>query len=120
MKNELNNLIIHPKDNSTTFLKPIYKQASNQNVIEQNSSPDELISQMTKNDRIMMMGHGSPKGLFSIKLFQDQWHNSSAPFKWMAIDRNDVELLKDKPENIYICCNADKLVEHYEIGRAHV
>ena len=56
-----------------------------------------------EHDRVMMMGHGSPAGLFSINKFT----NCGA----YIIDQQMVPLLKEKTDNVFIWCNADKFVE---------
>ncbi len=52
----------------------------------------------------MMMGHGSPSGLFSIGKFDSAY----------AIDESLVELLKKK-ECVFIWCNADKFIDRYNL-----
>ena len=64
-------LIIHPKDKTTVFLEPIYEKIDNKTVIQKNSSFEEIINLIETHDRIMMMGHGSPDGLFSIGNFNE-------------------------------------------------
>jgi len=103
----MKSLIIHPKDNSTVFLKPIYRSAENKTVVEKNASPQEVKNLMKESDRVMMMGHGSPRGLFNIHMFKDN--------RWYAIGDQDVELLQGKSQNIYIWCNADKFVESHDL-----
>ena len=50
----------------------------------------------------MMMGHGSPSGLFSVGRFDGAY----------IIDGSFVEVLREK-ECVFIWCNADKFVEHH-------
>ena len=59
-------LVIHPSDYSTDFLKPIYEGVENKTVITQGKSREEMIELIENHDRVMMMGHGSPSGLFGI------------------------------------------------------
>ena len=107
----MKNLIIHPKDQSTTFLKPIYEEAENQIVVSVRSCPHEIQELMRYSDRVIMMGHGSPSGLFSIDLFRQQLG------KWetYAIGKNEIEELKTSNQNIYIWCNADMFVEKHDL-----
>jgi len=100
---KVKNLVIHPEDKSTTFLSPIYKNAHNKRVLSKDSSIQEVHDLIKTSGRALMMGHGSPSGLFSIGRFKDAMG--------LVIGRSAVELLKDKPENIYIWCNADRFVE---------
>lgn len=100
---KVRNLVIHPEDRSTTFLEPIYKTAENKEVLTKDKSIDEVYELIKTSGRAMMMGHGSPSGLFNVGRFRDA--------RGFVISRECVQLLKDKPENIYIWCNADKFVE---------
>lgn len=50
-----------------------------------------------------MLGHGSPKGLLSAGQFPDAGLH--------IIDESMVEILKKKPDNIYIWCHADQFVK---------
>ena len=99
-------LIIHPKDKTTVFLEPIYEKIDNKTVIQKNSSFEEIINLIETHDRIMMMGHGSPDGLFSIGNFNEGY----------VIDKNIVHFLKKKKECFYLWCNADKFVEKYQLN----
>ena len=96
-------LIIHPEDESTFFLDIVYKPIENKTVITGGVSKFELMTLIKEHDRIMMMGHGSPGGLFSINKFD----NCGA----YIIDQQMVPLLKEKTDNVFIWCNADKFVE---------
>jgi hypothetical protein len=96
-------LIIHPEDESTFFLDMVYKPIENKTVITGGISKTELMTLIKEHDRIMMMGHGSPGGLFSINKFD----NCGA----YIIDQQMVPLLKEKTDNVFIWCNADKFVE---------
>jgi len=100
----MKNLVIHPNDCSTTFLKSIYGKAQNKTVIEGNSTPNKIEALIKRSDRVLMMGHGSCDGLFSMRLF-------SKHRKWNVISRDEANILRDKTQNIYIWCNADKYVE---------
>jgi len=95
-------LVIHPSDYSTDFLKPIYEGIENKTVITQDKTRDEIIELIESHDRVMMMGHGSPSGLFGIgfnRLF--------------VIDNGLVEYLNKKDNNVFIWCNADRFVNRF-------
>lgn len=100
-------LIIHPEDSSTSFLEIVYEPIKNKTVITGGMSKNDLIKQIEKHDRIMMMGHGSPGGLFSVGNFE----NSGA----YIVDQNMVPYLRTKNQNVYIWCNADKFVDMYKL-----
>ena len=101
-------LVIHPQDSSTDFLIPIYMNLKSfpdfddVTIIRGGMTKDEVDEQIKQHDRIMMMGHGSPMGLFSVGKFKG---NGS-----YIIDGHTVQYLKDK-ECIFIWCNADRFVE---------
>jgi hypothetical protein len=105
-------LVIHPKDSSTDFLIPIYMNLksfpdfNDVTIVRGGMSKDEVKEQIKQHDRIMMMGHGSPSGLFSI----GQFPNTHS----YIIDMDTVPLLQDK-ECIFIWCNADKFVERFNL-----
>ena len=63
-------LVIHPSDSSTDFLKPIYSGLENAVVLTGGLTKEEVREAIEKSDRIIMLGHGSPFGLFSVGRFQ--------------------------------------------------
>lgn len=92
-------LFIHINDPSTTFLSAIYS-GINADVITRNTmTPNELNKRIMRYDRIVMMGHGSPRGLFDCR-------------GSFVISKDNVEALRDK-ENIYIWCHANAFVANY-------
>jgi hypothetical protein len=104
-------LIIHPNDRSTDFLTPIYMNLKSfpdfddVTIVTGGMSKSEVDKLITEHDRIMMMGHGSPGGLFSIGQFESQG---------FIINHTTVPLLQNK-ECIFIWCNADKFVEAHNL-----
>jgi hypothetical protein len=92
-------LVIHPDDRSTDFLKDIYKNIPHTLVNKDYSDVEEL---MREHDRIMMMGHGSPNGLFDLQ-------------GGFAISNKHILILAKKKENFYIWCHANLFVETYEL-----
>jgi hypothetical protein len=98
-------LIVHPEDFTTDFLDIVYAPIENKTVIKGGISKTELMLQIMEHDRVMMMGHGSPAGLFSINKF-----NNCGGY---IIDQQMVPLLKEKDNNVFIWCNADKFVETF-------
>jgi len=109
-------LIIHPDDRSTDFLKPIYAPLLTINEVKENGynitvvtgdiTKDEVRKLIEESDQTIMLGHGSPHGLFEVDVFDTK---SS-----YIIDDTMVAALGNKP-NIYIWCNADKFVNHYHL-----
>jgi hypothetical protein len=99
-------LIIHPKDITTNFLCGIYKDLPNKTVINRGLTKDELRKKIKSHDRVLMMGHGSPAGLFSVGQFPGAY-----PY---IIDDSLVEILRDKI-TIFVWCNADKFVQRHSL-----
>ena len=100
-------LVIHPHDTSTHFLKPIYEDIPNKTVITGGWSIAEVESLISMHDRIIMMGHGSPKGLFGINFNRSY-----------IIDKDTVGLLENK-ECIFIWCHADLFVKEHNLKGFH-
>jgi len=100
-------LIIHPKDNSTSFLDIVYEPIVNKTVITGGVSKGELQEMIREHDRIMMMGHGCPTGLFSVGQFNES--------RGLIIDYTMVPLLKEKENNVFIWCNADQFVRNFKL-----
>jgi hypothetical protein len=90
-------LIIHPKDHTTYFLSEIYSN-TNWTIINTNTSKKYLKQQIILHDRIVMLGHGTEKGLIG--------------YNKLVIDSSLVYLLRDK-ECVCIWCNADLFVLKY-------
>ena len=67
-------LVIHPNDSSTNFLKPIYSSLSKEDttIITGGVSAEDVLQLVKDHERIIMMGHGSPRGLFGIN-FNDSF-----------------------------------------------
>jgi len=101
-------LVIHPKDNSTDFLKPIYQNLQNKTVLSGGVTKKFVRDLIKTHDRVIMLGHGCPYGLFNIR---GMFENCGG----LIIDRGDVELLNKKEGNIFIWCNADNFVELYDL-----
>ena len=100
-------LVIHPKDNSTSFLDIVYKDIPNLTLITGGMTKEEVHEQIKLHDRIIMCGHGIPSGLLSV----GQFKNSGG----LVIDRTSVPLLEGK-DNIYIWCNADQFVNSHKLS----
>ena len=96
-------LIIHPADPSTSFLDIVYESVQDKTLITGGVSKGDLIRLIDEHDRVMMMGHGSPAGLFAV----GQFKNTGA----YIIDQSMIPYIKQKKDNVYIWCNADKFVE---------
>jgi hypothetical protein len=100
-------LVIHAEDSSTDFLCPIYQTIEDRTVLRKGFTKNEIAEQIKIHDRIIMLGHGSPDGLFSVGQFET---NNS-----LIIDSSLITLLAEKEENIYIWCHAKEFVERYNL-----
>jgi hypothetical protein len=103
----MKNLIIHPADASTDFLKPIYANISDAIILNGGASKDQVKELITQHDRVIMLGHGSPFGLFSIGQFIGN--------NGYIVDSTMVDVLKHV-ECISIWCNADKFMVKHELN----
>lgn len=103
-------LVIHPEDPSTIFLEVIYKNIPEEDktLITGGISRDEVNELIKSHDRVMMMGHGAPYGLFSCGKF-------TGPNYGLIINSATVPLLAEKEENVFIWCNADMFVKHFNL-----
>ncbi|RLA64624.1 MAG: hypothetical protein DRQ78_05905 [Epsilonproteobacteria bacterium] len=93
-------LVIHPQDESTDFLREIYKGKEWAVLDDPYIDALELKEIIKDFDRIVMLGHGCPEGLFG--------------GFGMIIDHHFIEVLEDK-ECVCIWCNADQFVEKHDL-----
>ena len=100
-------LVIHAEDSSTDFLCPIYQTIEDKTVLRKGITKKDVAEQIKIHERVLMLGHGSPDGLFSVGQFET---NNS-----LIIDISLITLLAEKEENIYIWCHANKFVERYNL-----
>jgi len=95
-------ILIDSKED-TSFLKAAYEGLEDNKVFV-NPTREEVEKVLTENpgERVLLMGHGSPAGLFS--------------YDWCGyvIDRNNVHLLKDR-EVIGIWCWAKEFARTYKV-----
>lgn len=100
-------LIIHPEDPSTIFLNGIYNTLENKTIITGGVSKNQVKEMIKEHDRVMMMGHGGPMGLFSVGKF----HGTNG----LIIDKEMVDVLSEKDNNVFIWCNADQFVNYHNL-----
>jgi hypothetical protein len=98
-------LIIHPKDATTDFMKVAYEDVPYKTIITGEISQQDVHKEIMNHDRIIMIGHGSPYGLFNVSNFKTNEY---------IININSVPFLKHK-ENIMIWCDADALVNEHNL-----
>jgi len=97
-------LVIHPFDESTSFLEAVYEKVPLKTVIRGGLSREEVQTLISSHDRIMMMGHGSPRGLLSVSQFPE-----AGPY---IIDGFSAGLLRMKKNSVFIWCYADQFVHN--------
>jgi hypothetical protein len=101
--NKMKTLIIHPKDETTDFLKSVYRNIEVHTLItEKNKNEKEFKEIISDHDRLIMMGHGFPAGLYS------------TPDRALIITDEHAKLFKDK-DCVFIWCNADRYVQKHEL-----
>jgi hypothetical protein len=108
-------LVIHPDDRTTDFLIPIYMNLKSfpdfdeTTILRGGVSKNEIREMINEYDRVIMLGHGSPRGLFGMGKYEDV-ENS------MIIDESMISALARKKNNIYIWCHANQFVERYYLN----
>jgi hypothetical protein len=105
-------LIIHPADGSTSFLDIVYEPIPDKTIITGGVSKADIKDLIKEHDRVMMMGHGSPGGLFSVGQFTNVGSNYGGGY---IIDQSMVPLLSEKDNSVFIWCNADKFVNSFKL-----
>lgn len=95
MHNKTKTLVIHPSDITTDFLNVIY-QGTDWTVITHDIPDESLRKLISSHDKIIMLGHGFPGGLFG--------HNK------IVINSSHVDLLRTK-KLVGIWCFANKFFE---------
>lgn len=98
-------LIIHPDDRSTDFLRDIYSHVWDATVITKNISRERLHELIRSHDQIVMLGHGSPNGLFNVS-------GIGGSRTGYTIGGLEIPLLKDK-QCVFIWCHADQYVRRH-------
>ena len=116
----MKNLIIHPEDKSTDFLKPIYEGLENKQVLASGMEVNQLHQLIVDSERVLMMGHGAPQGLFSMRLYDPNrnfYASGQLGLKqnFYVVSSKNSNILQDKTNNVYIWCNADKFVLHNDL-----
>jgi hypothetical protein len=92
-------LVIHPKDTTTDFLNVIY-QGTNWTVITHDIPDESLRKLIYSHDKIIMLGHGFPGGLFG--------HNK------LVISSSHADLLRTK-KLVGIWCFANRFFESHDL-----
>ncbi len=100
-----NTLVIHPRDPTTDFLKPLYANMRDKTVVRGGANQEDIRELIRNHKTIVMLGHGSPFGLFSVGQFPDT----------CVIGDQHGALLQTK-ETVCVWCNADKFARPWELN----
>lgn len=95
-------LVIHTKDFSTEFLKPLYSEMFRTIVVNYDIYKDELLSLIQLADVVMLLGHGTEKGLLR------------GDYDGYIVDKDIVDALQDKVV-IGIWCYASTFAKKYNL-----
>lgn len=108
-------LIIHPEDDSTTFLCSIYAEIreNQRTLITGGISKQEVADLIQSHQQIILCGHGSPDGLFAISKF------TNTSYTDFIIDSDMVALLKQNKKVIAIWCYAANFIKKHQITNAY-
>ena len=101
-------LVIHPKDESTEFLKKAYGSLADLTLVRGDATKNQIRSMIHSHDQVMMMGHGTPSGLLSVGQFPGALGH--------IIDDSVTPLLAEKENSVFIWCNADQFVIRNELS----
>jgi len=93
-------LVIHMDDRSTDFLKAIYDGLGYQ-VVTGSMSQAQAEKAIQAYSRVFMLGHGGPFGLFT---------------RGFSMTDRIGQLLSEKPDGLYIWCNADAYAVRHKLS----
>jgi len=108
-------LVIHPYDETTQFLKEIYKDKDYDVITSCNMPRIDLARQIDLHDRIIMMGHGTGYGLLNPSAMGFGFLNSKNPY---IIDDKFADLLRTK-DTLSIWCQSDVYFKKHCIPGFH-
>jgi hypothetical protein len=98
---------VHPKDDSTDFLKPIYGSLSSVLVCSGGKSRAEVAALCKSAKSIFCVGHGTQGGLMAVGAF---------PNELFIVDESFLQAFKHK--NLFLVwCNADVWVERTKVKK---
>ena len=98
--------VIHPTDESTDFLAPIYNRLPDVTLVTTGCSRLELMDMIDEHDQVIMLGHGTPGGLLNVSGFRAGMY---------IVDSLVADSLFRMDKSIFIWCNADQFVNRYNL-----
>ena len=100
-------LVIHPKDDSTLFLKKVYERLENVTLIEGGVEHlRNLDCLIEEHDQVIFLGHGMPLGLLAVGQFG---------YSTFVMNEARANLLKEKNNTIFIWCYATDFVSKNQL-----
>jgi len=99
-------LVIHPTDESTDFLAPIYNRLPDVTLVTTGYSRLDIMELIDEHDQVIMLGHGTPGGLLNVSGFRAGLY---------IVDSLVADSLIRKDNSIFIWCNADQFVRRYNL-----
>jgi len=103
---QMKRLVIHPTDESTDFLAPIYNRLPDVTLVTTGYSRLEIMELIDEHDQVIMLGHGTPGGLLNVSGFRAGMY---------IVDAMVADSLIRKDNSIFIWCNADQFVRRYNL-----
>lgn len=98
-------LVIHPADRSTRFLDLVYQNLDS-TVVTGNVERPQLRDLIEQADQVIMLGHGSSQGLYSVGQF---------PTYQYVVDSELVSQLRERENSLYIWCYAAEFVRQHQL-----
>ena len=95
-------LVIHPRDGTTTFLNKVYQDIDEVTLVQGGVNQAQIEDMIESHDQVMMMGHGTADGLWSM----GQFPNTAG----YIVDGSLAPALAKKNNSVFIWCNADEFV----------
>jgi hypothetical protein len=92
-------------DPSTDFLSPIYENLSIKTVLREPVTVGAMNTLIASHDRVVMLGHGSPDGLFSMDFGNGY-----------IIGDENAGALAGKTNSLFIWCHASDFVRNHGLG----
>ena len=100
-------VVVHANDPTTRFLSKLYELREDVTcLITESNTNSDVIRKIREADKVMMLGHGTEDGLFSI--------TKEGKTKRLMIYNRHVGFLRNK-ECIGIWCYANKFAEEYKL-----
>ncbi len=108
-------LVIHPKDESTDFLREIYRNKNFDVIDDPDVSREQIREAIKSHDNIMMMGHGTGDGLINPRYFARPPMRDGKQRRPFIIDASHADLLREK-NTISIWCHSDQYYQRNNLS----